>query len=82
MKTYKSKTYTKKSMKWFILSLIMATVLVFNSCNDDELLVQVSKSDLTDDAVLNSKAGFDYYLSGLIYQFRDCLLYTSPSPRD
>ena len=71
MKTYKSKTYTKKSMKWFILSLIMATVLVFNSCNDDELLVQVSKSDLTDDAVLNSKAGFNYYLSGLVYQFRD-----------
>jgi len=71
MKTFINTIYHTKSMKWFILSLIMATVLVFNACNDEDLLVQVSKSDLTDDAILNSKAGFDYYLSGLVYQFRE-----------
>jgi hypothetical protein len=71
MKTFKNKIYHKKSMKWPVLSLIMATFTVFNACNDEELLVQVSKSDLTDDAVLSTKAGFEYYLSGLVYQFRD-----------
>ncbi|MFO7657422.1 MAG: RagB/SusD family nutrient uptake outer membrane protein [Bacteroidales bacterium] len=69
MKTFINKIYHLQSMKWFILSVIMVTV--FNACNDEELLVQKSKSDLTDDAVLNSIAGFEYYLSGLTYQFRD-----------
>lgn len=55
---------------WLLIPLFI-TALIFGSCNDEDLLEQVSKSNLTDDAVFSTKAGFDYYLSGLVYQFRD-----------
>lgn len=70
MKTLKNNLHHKKCIKWFFMPILMA-VLIFNSCNDEDLLVQVSPSNLTDDAVFNTEAGFDYYLSGLVYQFRD-----------
>mgnify|MGYP003806120253 CR=1 FL=1 len=66
----KSLKYTRKYTGW-ALPLFFLLIFGLNSCNDEMLLVQISKSDLTDAAILNSKAGFDYYINGLIYQFRD-----------
>lgn len=71
MKTLKNKLQHKKYLKWFLIPLVLITGFISHSCNDEDLLVQVSKSNLSDDAVFNSKAGFEYYLSGLVYQFRD-----------
>jgi starch-binding outer membrane protein, SusD/RagB family len=71
MKTLIINSYYKKIMSWFLLPIVLFVLSGLYSCNDDELLIQVSKSDLTDASVLNSKAGFEYYLSGLVYQFRD-----------
>lgn len=58
-------------MKWLVLPLLIFILHGLYSCDDEALLVQVAKSDLTDDAVLHSKAGFEFYLSGLVYQFRE-----------
>ncbi|MBN2214530.1 MAG: RagB/SusD family nutrient uptake outer membrane protein [Bacteroidales bacterium] len=71
MKTLRITSYYKKIMKWLLMSLVIFILSGLYSCNDEELLNQVSKSELTDASVLNSKAGFEMYLSGLIYQFRD-----------
>jgi hypothetical protein len=71
MNTYINRFFLREIMKTFTIPLILAIVLIFSACNDEDLLEQESKSDLTDVSVLNSKAGFEYYLSGLVYQFRD-----------
>jgi hypothetical protein len=71
MKTLKITSYYKKTSKWFLLPLAIFILSGLYSCNDEDLLTQVSKSELTDASVLNSKAGFEMYLSGLVYQFRD-----------
>lgn len=71
MKTSKNNIHAKRGLKWLLIPLVLITALIFNACNDKDLLEQVSKSNLTDDAVFSSKAGFEYYLSGLVFQFRD-----------
>ncbi|MBN1414159.1 MAG: RagB/SusD family nutrient uptake outer membrane protein [Bacteroidales bacterium] len=71
MKTLIITSYNKKFMKGLLLPLVICILPGLYSCNDEELLNQVSKSELTDASVLNSKAGFEMYLSGLVYQFRE-----------
>ena len=53
------------------MPLVILILSISFSCDDEELLIQRSKSELTDASVLSSKAGFEYFLSGLVYQFRD-----------
>lgn len=65
MKASSKKTHNKK---WFLIPLL---ITIFSACNDKDLLDQTSKSNLSDEAVFSSKSGFEYYISGLVFQFRD-----------
>ena len=71
MKTIKTLTYSKRILKWILLPLVCFILTVLYSCDDEELLRQVSQSDLTDDAIFNTKEGFEFFLSGLVYNFRE-----------
>ena len=62
--------YYKKATKWLLLTSVLFIIVGLNSCNDEDLLKQESKSKLADASVLKSKAGFESYIVGLIYQFR------------
>ncbi len=71
MKNNRNIAQHKTYLRSIIIVFTMISGLLIQSCNDEDLLVQVSESNLTDDAIFSTKAGFDYYLSGLVYQFRD-----------
>lgn len=69
MKLFEINISQHRVIKYLLAPFLV--VLTFSSCEDDALLEQVSKSNLTDDAVFGTRAGYDYYLSGMVYQFRD-----------
>ena len=68
------KTLIQKIHHRVIIKLLIIPVFFFgiglNSCNDD-LLDQVSKSNVSDDAVFSSRSGFEASLVGLTRQFRE-----------
>ena len=70
MKTLRITAHYKKITQWLLMSLAILIFPGLNSCNDEDLLKQESKSKLADASVLKSKAGFESYIVGLVYQFR------------
>jgi len=71
MKTLKINTDYKKITHWLLMAFVLLVMAGITACDEDGLLEQESKSNLTDASILNSKAGFDSYIVGLIYQFRE-----------
>ncbi|CAM4188073.1 RagB/SusD family nutrient uptake outer membrane protein [Flavobacterium weaverense] len=63
------KAYFNYRRIWIISPLLILGY--FSSCSDDNLLEETPLSSVNDKAVLSSKAGFEAYITGLLYSARE-----------
>jgi hypothetical protein len=50
-------------IKWLLLPFAIFLIFSLNSCEDEDLLQQESKSELNAPAVLSTRDGFEIYLT-------------------